>query len=270
MDEILHDEAIKDAVKEEKKWCVYMHTNKINGKKYIGKTCQKPEYRWNNGDGYKGSPYFYRAILKYGWDNFEHDILVENLSAENACEAEKSLIEQYDTTNQQNGYNLTSGGDGRTDWVVPEETRQKISNSRKGIVFSQETLKKMSDARRGKTLSDSAKEKLKNANLGKTRSVQTRKKMGESKVGINNPTSYPIYCVELNEIFWGQKRAAELYGFCKESISACIRGVHNYAGRHPETNEPLHWMRTNEAIDCGYITQEQVGNYLKNLQESEV
>lgn len=265
-EKLLDESKIEDSIKEDKRWCVYCHTNNIDGKKYIGKTCQKPEYRWNNGEGYKGSPHFYRAILKYGWENFAHEILAEGLSADEACTMEKLLIQQYDTTNEQKGYNLTSGGDGRTDWVVPEETRKKISNSRKGIVFSQETLKKMSEAKIGRPLSESAKEKLRNMNLGKIRSVQTRQKMGESKIGPNNPSSYPIYCIELDEIFWGQKEAANLYGLCKEGISACIRGKNNYAGKHPKTNEPLHWLRAHDAVDRGYITQEQVDNYLNNIR----
>ena len=49
-------------------YCVYMHVNKINNKKYIGITKQKtPESRWGaNGVNYKGSPHFYAAIKKYG------------------------------------------------------------------------------------------------------------------------------------------------------------------------------------------------------------
>ena len=34
-------------------YIIYKHINKINGKIYIGQTCQKPEYRWNHGKGYK-------------------------------------------------------------------------------------------------------------------------------------------------------------------------------------------------------------------------
>lgn len=46
----------------DKTYTIYMHKNKINNKVYIGQTCQKPEYRWNNGNGYKTQTYFYSAI----------------------------------------------------------------------------------------------------------------------------------------------------------------------------------------------------------------
>mgnify|MGYP002658749408 CR=1 FL=1 len=56
-------------------YCVYKHTNKINGKVYIGQSSNIKE-RWSRkGTCYKGCTYFYNAIQKYGWDNFEHIIL---------------------------------------------------------------------------------------------------------------------------------------------------------------------------------------------------
>ena len=63
-------------------YCVYKHTNKINGKVYIGQS-MNPKDRWSRqGHQYKGCTYFYNAIQKYGWNNFIHEILIDNLTQE--------------------------------------------------------------------------------------------------------------------------------------------------------------------------------------------
>ena len=51
-----------------KKYCVYVHTNKFNGKKYVGITSMNPKDRWKNGNGYSNNSYFTNAIRKYGWE----------------------------------------------------------------------------------------------------------------------------------------------------------------------------------------------------------
>jgi predicted GIY-YIG superfamily endonuclease len=79
--------------KLDKTYCVYKHTNKFNGKVYIGITSQQPEKRWKNGYGYEGNEYFYRAIQKYGWnDGFDHEIIVSGITKEAACAIEIELI----------------------------------------------------------------------------------------------------------------------------------------------------------------------------------
>ena len=65
-------------------YTVYMHTNLINDKKYIGITQQVPEMRWKNGKGYKPTSHFRKAIVSYGWNNFKHEILYTGLTAEQA------------------------------------------------------------------------------------------------------------------------------------------------------------------------------------------
>lgn len=112
-------------------WTVYKHTNKINGKSYVGITSRKPEQRWGkNGIHYanasKSNGCFYNAILKYGWDNFTHDILLENLSYEEACEEERNYIKIYNSK-VPNGYNLTNGGEGTTGFVPTQEWRDRRS-----------------------------------------------------------------------------------------------------------------------------------------------
>ena len=91
---------------------VYKHTNKINGKVYIGISRQRPYYkRWRNGNGYIHSAHFYSAIQKYGWDNFEHEILYDWVTKEFAQNKEQELIELYNSKNPMFGYNITNGGE---------------------------------------------------------------------------------------------------------------------------------------------------------------
>lgn len=87
---------------------VYKHTAP-NGKSYIGITSKDPEVRWKNGHGYQSQTKFYNAILKYGWDNFTHEILFDGLTKELACQRETELIRQYDSI--RNGYNVSTGGE---------------------------------------------------------------------------------------------------------------------------------------------------------------
>lgn len=91
-------------------YTLYCHTNKLNGKKYFGITFRRPEERWgNNGCNYKGQR-FYNAIQKYGWDNFDHEIIKTNLSKSEAENAEIEYISKYNTTNNNCGYNIATGG----------------------------------------------------------------------------------------------------------------------------------------------------------------
>lgn len=94
----------------DKKYCIYKHTSPSN-KSYIGITSMNPLDRWKNGNGYSHNSYFTNAIKKYGWDNFSHEILAENLTQEEAYQMEQKLIKEYDTFNSKYGYNLTTGGE---------------------------------------------------------------------------------------------------------------------------------------------------------------
>lgn len=91
-------------------WIIYKHTNKINGKSYIGQTIKSIDERaGRDGKNYEGSNEFYGAIKEYGWDNFEHTILQENIATqEEADTQERYWIKYYDTF--KHGYNLTLGG----------------------------------------------------------------------------------------------------------------------------------------------------------------
>lgn len=135
---------------DEELYCVYMHINKINGKRYIGQTINQdnPNRRFGkNGNDYVKCSYFYRAIKKYGWNNFEHIIIQKNLTKEEADELEILNILAYNTTNNKFGYNLKFGGE--AGGKVSEEVKQKMSNSQKGKCFSEEHKEKISKSQMG-------------------------------------------------------------------------------------------------------------------------
>lgn len=84
---------------------VYMHTNTITGKKYIGMT-YNPFMRFSGtGSAYKCNKRFYADIVKYGWENFEHRILCGGLTKLEAEYMESYYIEKFNTLFYRNGYN---------------------------------------------------------------------------------------------------------------------------------------------------------------------
>ncbi len=91
---------------------------------------------------------FYNAILKYGWDNFKHIIVGENLTQQDAADLEKKLIDSFNSI--ENGYNVDAGGTITNVGVVwSDEIRAKMGAPKKGKKASRETRLKMSIARKG-------------------------------------------------------------------------------------------------------------------------
>lgn len=90
---------------------LYIHINKINDKKYVGITSQEsPEKRFGvNGNNYRGSYFWEKGISQFGWDNFKHIILSDELDEESARQIEARLINTLKLTDPQYGYNEDSG-----------------------------------------------------------------------------------------------------------------------------------------------------------------
>lgn len=125
---------------DEKVFKIYIHLNMINNKAYIGQTCQSLDKRWGKGSCYTHSTYFYNAIQKYGWDNFEHIIWADNLTQEQANLMEKQLIALFDTTNREFGYNCRAGGD---NGMHSKESIEKMRLSKMGHPVSEEWIEKI-------------------------------------------------------------------------------------------------------------------------------
>lgn len=158
-------------------WLVYSHTNKITGKIYIGITSKSPERRWRNGEGYIRCKHFYSAIQKYGWDSFEHSILLEGLTEKQAKNEEQKLIRK----NKRLGisYNITDGGDGNVGWRMSNETKEKIAKAHSGKKLTEEHKKHIGESGKGRIVSEKTREKISNSKLGHDVSNETRNKIGE-------------------------------------------------------------------------------------------
>lgn len=121
---------------------IYLITNKVNGKKYVGQSIDI-EKRWKDHirDSKKSEYTIHKAIRKYGVENFEFSVL-EECPVDKLDEREIYWISELDTYN--NGYNMTLGGEGHILYLNPKEREQK---------------KKEVARRSGKKYRDSHKEK---------------------------------------------------------------------------------------------------------------
>ena len=167
-------------VEERRDHKIYKYTNKVNGKVYIGRTCQTLEARANgSGKGYKYCTYFYNAIKKYGWDSFEGEILEEGLNDKEAGKRELYYINLFDSTNGDKGYNLRDS-DYRT---YKDETREKMRIAQTGKKLSEEARRKISESNRRRGMPESLKKKLLAANTGRKPTPETTEKIRQGNLG---------------------------------------------------------------------------------------
>ena len=159
-----------EKMKEEKRdHKIYKYTNKVNGKVYIGRTCQTLKRRAHvDGSEYKNCTYFWRAIQKYGWENFEGEIVEENLTDEEAFEKEAFYMKEFGSLDRNRGYNTLEGGH----QYYSDNSRKKIGNR----VISEETRKKIS-----RNHADVSGKN--NPMWGRHRTEEEKKKIGEASKG---------------------------------------------------------------------------------------
>jgi group I intron endonuclease len=172
----------------DKKYTVYMHISPSD-KKYIGITSMEPKLRWNSGCGYSRKQIFGKAILKYGWQNFKHEILFNNLTIEEAEQKEKELINHYKTYDRNYGYNIELGGN--VNKIISKESREKMSKAKKG--------KKPHNY--GKHLSKEQKSHLSKINTGKTIPYEVREKISNNTIGSKNKKAIAVNQYTIDDVF---------------------------------------------------------------------
>jgi group I intron endonuclease len=237
-------------------------------------TKQNPKDRWQNGLGYRAQKRFYRAIKKYGWDSFTHEILFSGLSFEEAEQKERDLIQNYRSNDKNFGYNIESGGNCSKE--MSETTREKLR-----VIHQTESYREKIrevNARRwadpaaheamskrfsgegnpmyGTKLSDEHKEKLlaasravphrvlrgeDNPMFGKHLSDEMKAKISEANSGSRNNRARAVLCVETGVVYDCIRDAFRKTGIRFDSISSCCRGINRRAGG-------FHWRYADEEV----------------------
>lgn len=191
---------------------VYKHTNRNNGKAYIGQTSLSMQSRFEKhiADAKHGSHlYFHNAIRKHGVESWNSEILYHCQGLEEAQRAERELIASYATFGL-NGYNMSEGGEGSRGHVVSKEIRQRMSTFRK--IHSHFVTNPLC-GERNHMFRIGTKHPL----YGKPRSTETRTKIALNhvdRVGANNTNAKHIRLQSPDGFIY--ETHGELKKFCKE------------------------------------------------------
>jgi len=170
------------------------------------------------------------------------DILYSNITWEQACNIEQELILELGRIDLNNGQlvNLTSGGEGKFGFVTPIDTKNKISNTKKGVASK---LKGVSrdwhpssesiESRRGKLIgqkrTDETKLKMSLAKKGKTFSNEHKIKMSKSRINRfnlgNHPKAKIVLNLESGIFYMCAKEAATAQNITYSTLSKQLRGT---------------------------------------------
>lgn len=122
---------------------VYVHVFP-DGKRYVGYTCRKLQARWNGGLGYEHQKLVFSAIVKFGWNNIRHYVLMENLTKDEALLYESAFINSWKTYTKSKGYNTVAPiVTGANDINIPTfqscEKRKIIDNYDENVLIRRNT-----------------------------------------------------------------------------------------------------------------------------------
>lgn len=243
---------------EEKQYYIYITTNLINGKKYIG------QHKGLLNDTYLGSgTTIMKAIAKYGKENFSKQI-IEVCTENNVDEREKYWINYYNAVEDDNYYNNQEGGTGGDGWRAchrwmennPERAQELFQQSGERLKqwvkdhpeIVKENTRRMLEASH-KYYKDHPEErervlKLMNEGRDKWRQEHQEEYQAQIKEWVksgSDANSKKIICLTTGKIFSSVSEAARFYNTHQPNISKVLKGIRNFAGKDPETGERLTW-----------------------------
>lgn len=230
---------------------IYKATNKVNGKVYIGQTTKTLKERMNSHkkDSLRMNTYFYRAIRKYGWDNFEWEIIDESATTiEELNRLEQYYIKLYDSfDNKQKGYNTQSGG---KNYQMTAEECLKRSERVKGEnnpMYGKEGTWK------NKHFSEEHRRRISESLKGKPK---------DSIKGSKNPSAKTIINLTTGEKFGCIKDACQTYNISNTSIV-------NSAKNHISTQGNF-WAFEDDIYDITGKEKKSHSKKVKNIETNQI
>jgi group I intron endonuclease len=158
---------------------IYLITNKINDKKYVGLTTKGISQRIS--EHISAGTYIGKALRKYGLQSFDISIIDSANTIDTLREKEKYWVKCYNSK-FPNGYNLTDGGDGRLGYRTTEKTKQLMSRNRKGrIPWNKGLTKEVDNRLGGRKLTEEHKNKIRQSLLGHRVKETTIAKIRDTK-----------------------------------------------------------------------------------------
>lgn len=247
---------------------VYLITNRVNGKRYVGVTCRGyltrfKEHILNASEGSK--TILHNAIRKYGSENFDIILLEADVPDNLISEREKYYISLYNTFYTSGiGYNMTEGGGGVAGYTHTDASKSKISDSLKGHVFPESRNRKIKESMTDRVYRPEWREALSQARLGKFTGTDNpffgRHHSEETKAIISkanskgrvlqiDPRSNEILCVHKNLNSAG--RWVTEAGLSKAHYTTCALRIGEVC-RNPNsscTAYGFHWKHEERSID---------------------
>jgi hypothetical protein len=173
--------------KDKKYHFIYKTTNLLSGKYYYGLHSTD-----NLEDGYLGSGRRLRYSLnKHGKDNHKREIIEFCNSRKELLIREKDIVTINEIA-KEDCINLNVGG--TSSLGHDNDTREKMSLSKKGIKLTDEHRYNISESLKGRRVTDKTRNKIRESLLGSTLSDERREKISKTKkLQLSDKTNHPFF-----------------------------------------------------------------------------
>ena len=188
--------------------CIYLWTNLVNGKKYVGQTTcfhrRMKTYRYTYPNAYME-----HAVNKHGLDNFDITILERDVPLDKLDEREQYWLDYYQSYDLDKGYNIC-----------------KIASTTKGVTHTEEWCQEHSEWLKDKWATDEEYRKFWKERM----SGENNYFYGKRFSGDKNGHAKAVRCVELNKIYTTVQEASKCSGTSRQNISHVLNGRQETAG----------------------------------------